>query len=284
MSAELSQRVYDHLCRQLLTGELAGGDKVSELAVAKQTGVSRSPVREAMVKLAAEGMLDRVPKLGAFVRTPGKADIAEFFGLREWLEAGAAATLARQQTPPSPVLPPTAPASAAAPTLNDTLAPLLRIHEDTLALARELYALNTDVLPQPMTDRLTTLDNEFHLALMQATGNAAGLRALVRAHMLIRMAGYRMGLYNREHVASIYTDHDRVLRAIRRGDATEAHSAMAEHVQWSADSVRAQFEKTARPQPLTTVAPRLGPADRWPDELRRLLEAPSLKVGGPVGR
>lgn len=278
MSAELSQRVYDHLCRQLLTGELAGGDKVSELAVAKQTGVSRSPVREAMVRLAAEGMLDRVPKLGAFVRTPSAADIDEFFGLRRWLESGAAASLAESHATDPGDIATTAPGGPA------DLSALLTIHEDTLALAREFYALNTDRLPRPLADRLTTLDNGFHLALMQATANGTGLRTLVRSHMLIRVAGYRMGVYNREHVASIYTDHDRVLRAIRRGDAGDAHSAISEHVAWTAESVRAQFQKSAGAPPapaVPAVASRLGPPQAWPDELRRLLEADAL---GPAAR
>jgi DNA-binding GntR family transcriptional regulator len=254
MRDELSQRVYEHLCSRLLSGSLAGGDKISELAVARETGTSRSPVREAMVRLAAEGLLDRVPKLGAFVRTPSPRDIRELFEVRRWLEAGAAASLASGPEP-------------------DTLRRLVAIHEDILDVARRFYAQGGVWLSPDLTERLGTLDSEFHLAVAQATGNDLGLRMLIRTHMMIRIGRYTLGAYSREHVARLYTDHDLVLRAIRRADPEQAWSRMDAHVQWTGQAVSESFK--AR-EASTQTSTRSGRDQDWPEEMRRLL-APDVR-------
>lgn len=248
MSLKLSQKVYDHLCRQLLTGRLRGGDRLSELKLVAETGASRSPVREALVRLRAEGVLDHVPKLGSSVRVPSREDLEALYAAREWLEAGAAVELARIG------------ASA-------NLAPLQKLNDDVLAIARTVYQAGASVVDEARCARLSSIDIEFHLALMKATNNPFGVRMLAHTHMLIQVGRYRLEQYTGEHITRVYSDHDIILRAIRRGDQTEAWSATKDHLRWTLESVRSQFK-----QPEQTGPVGVRPVGDWPEPMRALLE------------
>ena len=310
MSSELSQRVYDHLCKKLLAGKLRGGDRLYEVAIAKETGVSRSPVREAMVRMRAEGLLDHVPKLGAFVQTPSAGELAQLFAKRQWLESGAAASLAQM---PPPIHTPTPAPSAqnglnaqhigngstastgnkastkiTAPTAADAAAagpghpedPLVAnlqcLHDQTLALAREFYTENRDVASPGLADRLLRLDGAFHIAMFEALGNDVGLKSLVRTLMLIQIAAPRGGaVANREYVARIYTDHDLVLRAVRRRDVTGAWKAMWDHIGWTTFTVLGPSGQSGAsgPASATNAATARRGGDDWPEPMRTLLRS-----------
>jgi DNA-binding GntR family transcriptional regulator len=268
MQDKLSQRVYEWVCQQLLSGALRGGDRVSELAVAKATGVSRSPVREALVRLRAEGLIEHVPKLGASVRIPSRAEMVELYQAREWLEGGAAATLARRHE-------------------AEVLKRLQAYVDGTLEVAREFYRRGVPEMPEDLGKRLAALDTEFHLAVMQASGNRLGLEALARTHLMIQIGGYRLKRYNAEVVTRIYTDHDTVLRAIRRGDEAEAWGAMVRHVRWSEETVRNQLAAGSGgkgagvegPAGLPAVAVS-GVGAAWPEPMRALIG----QLEGAAGR
>ncbi len=66
--ANLDDRVREELRQQILTGELNGGAHLSELKLSKEFDVSRTPVREALCALAADGLIEMIPHRGAFVR------------------------------------------------------------------------------------------------------------------------------------------------------------------------------------------------------------------------
>lgn len=69
--------VSDKLRRDILTGELASGTHLSELKISKEYGVSRTPVREALCALAADGLIEMIPNRGAFVASPSLETIRE---------------------------------------------------------------------------------------------------------------------------------------------------------------------------------------------------------------
>lgn len=247
MTDRLSQRVYDHVCRQLLSGTLAGGDRLSELTLARETGASRSPVREALVRLRAEGLVEHVPRLGSSVRTPARQDLEALYVTRQWLEAGAAAALADADPAPD-------------------LTTLQQLNDQMLQVARDFYRVNAERLDADTARRLALLDSEYHLEMARATGNGLGLEMLARTHMLIQIGRYRLAQHTREQVARIYTDHDLILRAIRRRDAREAAALVVGHVRWGSEAVRAQFVGLDDRK-------RDGPAADWPEAMRAILEA-----------
>jgi DNA-binding GntR family transcriptional regulator len=83
----LWQRVHEHLQREILDGRLLPGTVLSEVALAKELGVSRGPIREAMGRLAAEGLVTVRPRRGAVVRSPTLEELLEAYQVREVLES-----------------------------------------------------------------------------------------------------------------------------------------------------------------------------------------------------
>jgi DNA-binding GntR family transcriptional regulator len=86
-SGTAADRAYAHVKQQLLDGTLADGTLISEGTVADAVGISRTPVREAFLALAAEGLLELYPKRGALVVPLTSADVADLFDTRALIEA-----------------------------------------------------------------------------------------------------------------------------------------------------------------------------------------------------
>src|SRR5258708_6172296 len=93
VSGTLAEQVFRRLSAAILAGELAPGAKISEPALAKQYGVSRGPLREALHRLQERKLITRSPNQGPRVVKPSAEVLAELFVVREALE-GMAARLA----------------------------------------------------------------------------------------------------------------------------------------------------------------------------------------------
>lgn len=83
----LWERVHQHLRAEIWEGRLLPGTVLSEVALSKELGVSRGPIREAMGRLAAEGLVKVRPRRGAIVRAPTLAELVEAYQVREVLES-----------------------------------------------------------------------------------------------------------------------------------------------------------------------------------------------------
>src|SRR5436190_7431820 len=86
----LWERVHAHLRAEILANRLTAGSELQETALAAELGVSRGPVREAIGRLATEGLVVVRPRRGAVVRGLSKDDFLEAYQVREALEAMAA--------------------------------------------------------------------------------------------------------------------------------------------------------------------------------------------------
>src|SRR3954454_9993087 len=82
----LWQRVYDHLRAEILSGRLEPAAELAEVALSEQLGVSRGPLREAIGRLASEGLVTVRPRRGAVVRSLSKEEFVELYQVREALE------------------------------------------------------------------------------------------------------------------------------------------------------------------------------------------------------
>src|SRR5215470_13527735 len=94
----LRQSVYDALIDLIVGGELPPGQHLVETDLARQLGVSRQPVREALHRLEAEGWVDLRPNQGAFVHVPTDEEVDQLLDVRELLEVEAARLAARAAT------------------------------------------------------------------------------------------------------------------------------------------------------------------------------------------
>lgn len=95
-SGSIQARVIAEMRRRIITGEAASGALLSELALADEFGVSRTPVREALKQLQTEGLVEVRPRVGTFVAAPSRRDITELFQMKELLEGAAARLLAQR--------------------------------------------------------------------------------------------------------------------------------------------------------------------------------------------
>ena len=82
----LWQRVHTHLREEILSGQLPAGSELQEVALSKTLGVSRGPIREAIGRLAAEGLVTVRPRRGAVVRALSSDEFIEAYQVREALE------------------------------------------------------------------------------------------------------------------------------------------------------------------------------------------------------
>src|ERR1700760_1132275 len=94
MSQTLKARAYQHILSKIAAGGVRAGGRLSAAALAKELGVSHIPVREAISQLHSEGLIDQVPRKGAFARRPERSELVEMIELRSVLECNAAAQAA----------------------------------------------------------------------------------------------------------------------------------------------------------------------------------------------
>jgi len=95
----LRQSVYDALIDLIVGGELPPGQHMVETDLARQLGVSRQPIREALHRMEAEGWVDLKPSQGAFVHVPTEKEVDELLDVRALLEAETARLAALAVTP-----------------------------------------------------------------------------------------------------------------------------------------------------------------------------------------
>jgi DNA-binding GntR family transcriptional regulator len=195
----LWQRVYDHLRTEIFEGRLEPGTELIEVTLAAQLGVSRGPLREAIGRLAAEGLVTVSPRRGAVVRSLSGEEFLELYQVREALERMAV--------------------QLAVPRLTD---------EQFEALAELNEAMKAHAV-QNKVDAFFEANLAFHAQLLDASGNAK-LQELYR-QLLGQLGRYRLrSLTLRGNLQRSVTEHKAILRAARRGEVERAAQLMAEHI------------------------------------------------------
>jgi DNA-binding GntR family transcriptional regulator len=198
-NATLWQRVHEHLRDEILSNRLAPGTELQEVALSQHLGVSRGPIREALGRLAAEGLVTIRPRRGAVVTSLTKEEFVEAYQVREALEAFAV--------------------RLAVPRLaDDELRDLERLADEMEKLAEA-----DDV------DDFFAANARFHLAIVEAAGN----RQLIDIYRQLtgQMGRYRrVSLSLRGSLRRSVHEHRAILRAVRRRDADRAERLLEEHI------------------------------------------------------
>lgn len=195
----------------ILSGELPGGSRIAELAIVEKLGVSRTPIRTALMRLEQEGLLDALPNGGYAVRTFSERDVADAIELRGTLE-GLAARLAAERGAPAVVL----------------------------SEARQCLAGIDAVLAQPALDdpafsRYVALNQRFHALLAEMAGSAVLGRELDRVVSLpfASPSGFVVVQANsaraRDMLVVAQDQHRQVLEAIEQREGARAEAIMREH-------------------------------------------------------
>lgn len=202
-----------HLERAIVSGDLSVGELLpAERALSAQFQVSRSVVREALGRLASLGLVESRPGSGTRVTTPTSRQVSLGFERLLRKSAGRLTDLARVRL----VLESSIAAEAARCRTPQHLAKLEEqqeiLHNPRRSLAAHVRA-----------------DGLFHLLLAEATGNPFFSLVLEPIHDLLTES--RLKTLRKFGAAIAHQHHDRILEAVRAGDAAEAACAMEQHLQ-----------------------------------------------------
>ena len=211
----IRERAYLHIQKLLLSGKLEAGSSVSEQTLAKDLGSSRTPVREAMNQLAAEGLLEQSPNGGMIVAQLGRENIIELYELREALEVYAVGKIAR--TPLRSVD-------------RDRLQGLV---DELSVFRKELEKSKKDALDEAQMNRLLACDLGFHALLMSLAFNSRMQKSMNEARLLISVFAIRRAGHDKDALAKIQKYHQDILNAIVKQDKEAAMRELAEHIQES---------------------------------------------------
>jgi DNA-binding GntR family transcriptional regulator len=198
-SPSAAERVYVQVKREILGGALPGGSFVTEGGLAENAGVSRTPVREALLRLESEGLVRLYPKKGALVVPPSVEEAREVLEARVVIEEWAARAVWPRRADLVP------------------------------ALAAELKGMRATRTSGDV-DRLVEHDRRFHEILVTAAGNAILTRTyqgLRDRQLTIAATQFRR---DRERIDLAVAGHTRLLDILRTGTVDELVAETHTHV------------------------------------------------------
>lgn len=196
----LEESVYFTLEEEILSGKLKRGETLTEISLSRRLGVSRTPLRGALHRLAEEGLIEITPNRGATVVGVGREELIDIYKIRMRLEGLASAEAARRITPED-----------------------IEKLKESVELA-EFYIKKQDA------EHLKELDSQFHSIIYRASGNRLLYKTLSELHRNIHF--YRkQSLAVPERLTRSIEEHREILAAIERGDADEADRLTSEHIE-----------------------------------------------------
>lgn len=217
-TATTSARALGTLRELILNGDLAPGSRLGESELGARLGVSRTPVREALTRLAAEGLVELVPNRGARVSTWTRAELDSVFDLRTVLEPELAA-------------------------LATVLADARDIAELD-ALARRMVEVGSPG-PRQDLDTLVTLNRAFHakiVALADRPAMAVALAGAIRAPIVLR----NFHTYDEVSLRRSLAHHGELVAAMQACDPAWAQAVMTAHIRNARTVMVRAFGEQAR--------------------------------------
>jgi DNA-binding GntR family transcriptional regulator len=185
----LREQIVDQVRAAIIEGRMKPADHVTEITLTKYLGVSRTPVREALILLEREGLLDFVPNRGYFVRVFTERDIREIFSLRTALENLAAELC------------------------------ITHLQPEHYAHLEQLIRDQTDAIEQGVMKDVRRIDVAFHRYFIDASDHALLIKnwtsIVAQIAALLHMRAEAFPNYD-EHI--VIGDHKAILNAYRSGD------------------------------------------------------------------
>ncbi|WP_018599903.1 GntR family transcriptional regulator [Mycobacterium sp. 155] len=210
MSRPKPDRLISEIRRRIIAGEIPPGVNISELTLAEEFGVSRTPVRETFKQLQTEGLVEIRPRVGTFVTTPSRREIVELFEMKELLEGAGARLLAER---------------GKVPEIDQLENNLQRAASAVIDDDRARYA---------------ELVHEFHNVLMSGADNAklqGHYRTLMNQLAYSRLVTTSLSQPGR--LAQCDCEHRHVFKLIVAQDGANAERVMREHVRASRQALLA---------------------------------------------
>ena len=207
----LEERVFATLEEEILTGKLARGTSLGEKMLSERLGVSRTPVRAALARLAEEGLIDSVANKGAVVIGITLDDLVDIYRIRMRLE-GLASLIASEKISP-----------------------------EGLATLLESVELSEFYIKKNNPEKLKELDSEFHETIYRETGNQTLRKTLSELHRKIK--SYRkLSLTVPGRLERSVAEHREIYEAIASGNGELADKLTSLHVERALENMLRAFE------------------------------------------
>ena len=195
----LFKEVAETLAHMIYSSELAPGQWIDELALCKQMDISRTPLREALKVLASDGLIELIPRKGAFVKTISLEDLSEIFPIMAMLEGYCAQLSAEKAT-------------------REDLQCLLELHGNL-----EHYAAVGDIA------RYYEDNSRFHDALKRIARNSWLEQITLDLSRVIHLARHQQ-LIVKGRLGESIEEHRKIIEAIEAGDGDLARKVMHVHL------------------------------------------------------
>lgn len=229
VSTSIRQKAYLHIQRRITTGEMAAGTLVSELSIAKELGSSRSPIREAISQLVAEGLLEQSARGSILVVRLRRDDIADLCELREALETHALRKVARFGLMRA-----------------DDKAHLEKLVSAIADLKQELVLTGASTLSEAQMKRFITADLNFHTILIALSYNARINKIVNDTRLLMRIFSMPRRGHTIAELDRIHRHHELLLEQISRCDVDATVKTITEYLQESQRERLEEFDQRAR--------------------------------------
>lgn len=198
-SRSLEEKVFSSLENAIISGKYKPGQALTELSISKELSVSRTPVREALLRLKEEGLIDLVRNKGAVVIGVSVEDLVDIYKIRMRLEGLAASIAAEKMT------------------------------DDEKKALSENVELAGFYVSKNNPEKLKELDTEFHDLIYKGAGSRIIYRTLADLHQRTKL--YRkISLSIPERVEKSVEEHGKICDAILRGDSEEVDRLSSAHV------------------------------------------------------
>lgn len=194
----VGDRVYNALRHAIVTVRLLPGTSISENRICRSLGVSRTPVRSAIVRLAEDGLIDVYPQKGSFVAPIRLAAIAESRFIRRVLEVAVLRDAGKVWSP---------------------------AHS---AAARAAIAEQARAIAAGESEAFFRADEQFHHIFSLAAGHAGAWAAIVQANS--RLGRFHRLFGNKDRLPVVLTEHTVVIDALDAGDIDLAARRLEDHI------------------------------------------------------
>ncbi len=208
----LANWVYSILKEEILDLRVSPGSQLHIEKLSERLGISRTPIREALLRLENLGLVEVHPRVGFFVADITVSDIAELFEIRDWLESKAAEKVASL--------------------LNDKDLDYL---DDLLAATEKAVIGNDEVL-------FLKFEEKFHDFIIQRCGNRHLLGVIESMYNLIHRERI-LSVSSRENVELTLVEHRRIVAAFHEKDSQKASSMMSMHIRSAGDRLCRRLKK-----------------------------------------
>ncbi|NLV16778.1 MAG: GntR family transcriptional regulator [Syntrophomonadaceae bacterium] len=209
----LRELVFDALKDAIVRGALKPGDRLMEVQLAEELGVSRTPVREAIRKLELEDLAVMIPRKGAYVSSMSLKDIADLFEIRVALEVLAAGLAAERIT-----------------------------HEELEDLER-ILVMKSESIEETDFDRLIEIDVKFHDGLYKASRNEKLAQIINNLHEQIYRFR-RTSLASPGRMKEALEEHRKIVEAISQRNIVLAQALAQEHIENAENSLFDTMQNT----------------------------------------